>query len=83
MTEPPPSLRDHRPDLPSGLDAVLARMMAVRPEDRYATPQAVMEALRPYLKPDLPEHSSLPAVARSARSIAWRLRRAARPLTGS
>ena len=60
LTEPPPSLRDHRPDLPSGLDAVLARMMEVRPEDRYATPRAVMEALRPYLKPELPEHASLP-----------------------
>ncbi len=47
MTEQPPSVRDHRPDLPVAFDALLARMMAQSPEDRYATPQAVMEALRP------------------------------------
>jgi response regulator RpfG family c-di-GMP phosphodiesterase/tRNA A-37 threonylcarbamoyl transferase component Bud32 len=58
MVEQPPSVRNLRPDLPTGLDAVLTCMMAVRPDDRYATPQAVMEALRRYLKPDLSEHGS-------------------------
>jgi response regulator RpfG family c-di-GMP phosphodiesterase len=38
-----------RPDLPAGLDAVLARMMAARSDDRYPTAEAVMRALLPYL----------------------------------
>ena len=45
MTQPPPSLRTLRPEAPASLDAVLARLLAPRPDDRYATPQAVMRAL--------------------------------------
>ena len=44
MTRPPPSARSFRPDLPPEIDAVLARMMAIQPSDRYATPCAVMRA---------------------------------------
>ena len=51
-----PSIRSIRPDVSVELDSVLARMMALRPEDRYATPEAVMEALLPFLKPELHEH---------------------------
>jgi DNA-binding response OmpR family regulator len=47
-----PSVRAWRSDLPPELDAVIARMMACRVEDRYATPQAVMNALLVFLKPD-------------------------------
>ncbi len=46
------------PEVPPGLRAVLGRMMAPRAEDRYATPHAVMEALRPFLKPDLRDHGA-------------------------
>lgn len=56
-----PSVRDRRPEVPVGLDAVLVRMMALKPEDRYATPQAVMQALLPFLRPELHEHSMLSA----------------------
>ena len=49
QTQQPPSLRRLRPDLPVELDAVLARMMALRPEDRYPTSQGVMSALLPFL----------------------------------
>ena len=38
-----------RPDVPAGLDAVLSRMMAADPADRYPTAEAVMRALLPYL----------------------------------
>src|SRR5688572_13350793 len=35
--EPPPPLRDARPDIPENMDAALMRMLAKRPEDRFAT----------------------------------------------
>ena len=40
-----------RPDLPAGLAALVARMMAKAPGDRPPTPSAVVEALRPFMKP--------------------------------
>lgn len=45
----PPSARSIRPDIPAGLDAVLSRMMAIDPAQRYPTAEAVMRALLPYL----------------------------------
>jgi response regulator RpfG family c-di-GMP phosphodiesterase len=56
----PPSARAVRADLPAGLDAVVARLMALRPEDRYPTPQAAMDALLPFLKPDGDDRAALP-----------------------
>lgn len=52
MTQAAPSIRNLRPDLPAELDAVIGRMMALRPDDRYAEPQAVMRALLPFLRRD-------------------------------
>jgi hypothetical protein len=45
--DPVPRARDHRPDLPAQLDAILARMMAKSPADRYAEPTEAAAALRP------------------------------------
>ncbi len=45
MTQPAPSVRGLRPDLAPELDAVVARMMALEPADRYPTPQSVTRAL--------------------------------------
>jgi response regulator RpfG family c-di-GMP phosphodiesterase len=59
MSQPPPSVRALRPDLPVELDAAVARMMATDPADRYPTPQAVMRALLPFLKPEPNEHFAL------------------------
>lgn len=50
LTQAPPSISRLRPDLPLEVDAVLARMMATNRDDRYATPQAVMRALLPFLR---------------------------------
>jgi putative two-component system response regulator len=66
LTQPPPSLRAQQPDLPAELDAVVARMMAIDQERRYQTPQEVMRALLPFLKPELREHLALPAEAFTA-----------------
>ncbi len=50
QTEPPPSIRKVRPELPAELDLVLSKLLAVKPEDRYATPRQAMQALLPFLK---------------------------------
>ncbi len=67
--QPPPSARRYAPDVPAEMDAVLARMMALSPEERYQKPHAIMRALLPFLKPDamelsgvLPTAGGLPAL---------------------
>jgi response regulator RpfG family c-di-GMP phosphodiesterase len=56
MTQPPPSARALCPDLPQALDAVVQKLMAIHPDDRFATPEVVMRALLPFLKGELAEH---------------------------
>ena len=51
LSEPPPSLRPRRPDLPGAADEVLARAMAKVPEKRYGTCQEFADALRAALDP--------------------------------
>lgn len=57
MQQQPPSIRAKRLDVPAELDQVMQKMMALHVDDRFATPQAVMRALLPFLKPDLRDHS--------------------------
>jgi serine/threonine protein kinase len=47
LREPRP-VTDLRPEVPPELAAVLARMIAKEPADRYQTPAEVVEALRPW-----------------------------------
>jgi response regulator RpfG family c-di-GMP phosphodiesterase len=56
ITQPPPSVRELKPDVPAELDAVVARMMAINPDDRYSTPQVLMRTLLTFLKPESREH---------------------------
>jgi serine/threonine-protein kinase len=42
---PPPSLRDARPEVPAGLEAIYRRMVAKQPTDRFATMTEVRQAL--------------------------------------
>lgn len=53
MQQQPPSVRAERPDLPEELDAVIRRLMALEPNNRYPTPQAAMQALRSCLRLEL------------------------------
>jgi|SRR5579884_47261 len=41
-------LADHRKDIPPGLQEVVSKMMAKRPDDRYQTPAEVVWALGPF-----------------------------------
>jgi hypothetical protein len=48
---PVPAITRFRPDIPPGLVRVLERLLANRPEDRYATPGEVAAALLPFTQP--------------------------------
>ena len=61
---PPPSILERRPDIPESLSAVLDRMLAKCPADRYATPADVAEALEPFI----PGHN-LPALSSPTRFV--------------
>jgi response regulator RpfG family c-di-GMP phosphodiesterase/serine/threonine protein kinase len=56
INQDPPSLKDALHSCPIELDLILRRMMAKDPSDRYQTPQAVMQALLPFLKVDDAEY---------------------------
>lgn len=46
MNEPPPLLTSRRPDLPPAVNGVVAKALAKRPGDRYATCGEFADALR-------------------------------------
>ncbi|MHC5033652.1 MAG: transporter substrate-binding protein, partial [Planctomycetota bacterium] len=46
--EPAPSIGELRPDVPEPVAAVLAQMLAKRPEDRFTAPVEVAAALEPF-----------------------------------
>ena len=56
ITEPPPNLLAARPDAPPQLAAVIAWLMAKRPEDRPQTPAQVAMALAPFGLPQTGTH---------------------------
>ena len=70
LTQGPPSARAINPEIPPELDAVLRRMMALKPDDRYSTPAAVMQALLPFLRPEMREHLLLATQPGAARAKA-------------
>jgi response regulator RpfG family c-di-GMP phosphodiesterase len=51
LTQEPPSPRARRPDLSVELDALVTRLMARRPEDRFSDPRALMRSLLPFVRP--------------------------------
>lgn len=48
QTEPPPSLRLYRPDLPDGLERVIMRALAKTPEERWPDAESFAAALVPF-----------------------------------
>ncbi|RMG39018.1 MAG: serine/threonine protein kinase [Planctomycetota bacterium] len=49
QTKEPPPIKNDRPDMPDSLDAIIRKMMAKRPDDRYQTAADVAAALRDWL----------------------------------
>jgi response regulator RpfG family c-di-GMP phosphodiesterase/serine/threonine protein kinase len=60
IMQEPPSVRAARPEVPAELDAIVGKMMARLSEDRYPTPQAVMQVLLPFLRAELRDYSLTP-----------------------
>ena len=54
LNDPLPSVLALRPDLPGGIDAVLARATAKRPADRYASAGEFITELQALAHPDVP-----------------------------
>jgi hypothetical protein len=48
LETPPPPIGQFQPEVPAGLAVVLDRMLAKDPADRFESPAAVVEALRPF-----------------------------------
>lgn len=62
-----PQLRAIRPDVPEELDAVVRRMMARLPEDRFAIPLLAAGALRPFTAAAKTRPGSSPRIMRPKR----------------
>jgi response regulator RpfG family c-di-GMP phosphodiesterase len=58
-TQPAPSVRAYRPEIPRELDEIVKRMMDLNPAHRYASPRLAMRAMLPFLKPEV-ENGFLP-----------------------
>lgn len=69
QTKKPPRIAVLRPEVPAALDAVLEKMMAKLPEDRYQTPTELYEALRPFVPKQIPipPEDEMPVLSPAAR----------------
>ena len=61
--ETPPSARRFEPSLPSAVDAVFARGLSKRPDERYPTSAAFVDDLRRALAPPVPSTAATVATA--------------------
>jgi hypothetical protein len=72
VREEPRPLPEVRPDVPGELWAVMAKMLAKKPEDRYQTPKEVEQALRPFItvgRPAVRPGGERPAVLADASTL--------------
>ena len=67
-TKEPTPIRQIRPEVPEGLAAIVARMMAKEPKARYQTPGQVVSELAPFLTGPvpLPAAEEMPALSPAA-----------------
>lgn len=55
MEMEPPSARDINPEISPEMDKIIRKMMALKPQDRYNSPEEVRTALLPFLQADARE----------------------------
>jgi serine/threonine protein kinase/cell wall-associated NlpC family hydrolase len=65
----PPDVRAARPEVPAEVAAVITRLLAKRPQDRFATPQELADALAPFCEPVRPPVLTGPARQTSPASL--------------
>ena len=63
QSKEPTAIRTFAPDCPDGLQMVISRLMAKKPEDRFRGMDEVVEALEPYLSEDAAALVAEPAMA--------------------
>lgn len=70
--QPPPSVCELRPDVPEELAAIISRMLAKNPEDRFSEPAEVAVALAPWTGAAVatPDDSEMPNLSRAVRRLA-------------
>jgi serine/threonine-protein kinase len=50
QSDPPPPLSDFRADVPPAVEAIVRKLLAKRPDERFQTPEALAAALAPFVK---------------------------------
>lgn len=70
LHEAPPAINKLRPDVPSGLAAVLAKMLAKDRAKRYSSAAAAIDALRPFASAETSAAATVAASPAPTRSIA-------------
>lgn len=71
QTRNPKPIRDERPDVPTGVAAIVEKMMAKEAANRYQTPAELAEALSPWVQTPIeapPEHE-MPKLSAAALSV--------------
>jgi len=69
IQDPPRPLSEHRPEVPQELAAVIEKALAKAPADRFASAEALAEALRPFRDAEIPSEvrpSRVPGAASRA-----------------
>ncbi len=72
QTRMPKPIREIRPEVPESVATVLEKMMAKKPEDRFATPGQLAEALLPFTQTPIgpPPEDEMPRLSAAAQGTA-------------
>ncbi|MFO0881495.1 MAG: serine/threonine-protein kinase [Gemmataceae bacterium] len=71
QTRQPRSVRSYRPEIPEGISAILEKMMAKDPRERFQTPLELADALAPWTQTPIPPppENEMPQFSLAARGM--------------